>query len=42
MYRDHNSIEQVFSGSKYGMIHFVNNDIVFSFAILELEDFATF
>ena len=39
MYRDHNSIEQVFSGSKYGMIHFVNNEIVFSFAILRIRRF---
>ena len=39
MFRDHNYIEQVFSGSKYGMIHTVNNEIVFSLAILRISRF---
>ena len=39
MYRGHNSIEQVFSGSKYGMIHTVNNEIVFSLAIVRISRF---
>ena len=39
MYRDHNCTEQVFSGSKFGMLRTVDNGVVFSFAILRIGRF---